>query len=234
MQMSRPAMVALDLLFPKRCVGCGTFGTFLCGPCADGMERATGTPDRCPNCAGRWPKPLNCPRCAHWNALDGGRAAFEMAGPARRVVHALKYTGVRAIAPWMAERMRPLRDGLESALFLPVPLHRSRTRSRGFNQAEVLLAELGWPRAEGKLTRHRQTRTQVGLHLRARRANVAGAFRFEGPRLDGQTVVLIDDVITTGATANECALVLKDHGARQVHVAAFARASHEGEHPASD
>ena len=222
--------MARDLLYPPRCVACGRFGAFLCAPCLASMQPATGL-GRCPMCSARWEGEYNCPRCVHWDALDGGIAAFEMDGAARRAVHALKYRWVRSLAPLMAEAMRGLGQGRPIDAAFAVPLHRSRVRTRGFNQAELLLNELGWPRVDGTLRRSRNTRTQVGLHLRDRRSNVSGAFTYAGPPLDGAHLVLLDDVITTGATANELARVLKDHGARDVRVAAFARASYMGERP---
>lgn len=226
----RFASTALDLLYPPRCVACGRFGAVLCGPCQANMEPATGE-GRCPNCSARWEGEYNCPRCVHWDALDGGLAAFEMDGAVRRAVHALKYRWVRALVPAMAAPMRELVGGRRIDAAFAVPLHASRIRTRGFNQAELLLRELGWPPGEGTLRRSRKTRTQVGLHLRERRSNVSGAFSYTGPSLDGAHVILVDDVITTGATANELARVLKDFGARDVRVIAFARASYSGERP---
>jgi ComF family protein len=182
---------------------------------------------RCPNCLGLWEGGGSCPRCFPWEALDGAAAAVDMEGAARRVVHGLKYRGIRALAALMAGAMEPLAASHPVDAVLAVPLHRSRLRSRGFNQAEVLLDRLGWPVAEGRLVRRRKTSTQVGLRLRERRTNVAGAFSYAGPPLNGLRLGLVDDVITTGATANECARVLRDHGARSVTAFAFARANYD-------
>ena len=79
-------------------------------------------------------------------ALDGVRAAFEMEGAARKAVHELKYRFVRSLAPLMAGHMQTLREIVEFDVALEVPLHRSRERQRGFNQAALLLDQLGWPR----------------------------------------------------------------------------------------
>lgn len=92
----------LDLLYPERCVNCGRFGAMLCEGCAASMEPTTGS-GRCPNCAARWEQSGNCPRCFGWFSLDGVRAAFEMEGASRKVVHGLKYRGVRPLATRMAE-----------------------------------------------------------------------------------------------------------------------------------
>lgn len=154
-----------------------------------------------------------------------------MDGVGRHVIHGLKYRRIEALAAVMAERMQPLRRRHPFDVAVAVPLHGSRQNERGFNQAELLLAASGWPRATGSLQRTRKTRTQVGLHSRDRRRNVGGAFRYDGEPLAGLDVVLVDDVVTTGSTADECAAVLKDAGARSVRAFAFARASYE---PASE
>ncbi|MGI8925919.1 MAG: phosphoribosyltransferase family protein [Tepidiformaceae bacterium] len=221
---------AAALLYPARCAGCGRFGAALCGPCAAAMEPATG-PGRCPMCSARWLGTHNCSRCFSWDALDGAVAAFEMTGTARQVVHGLKYGWVTALGLVMATHMEPLRVLRPFDVALPVPLHRSRQRRRGFNQAELLMERLGWPVPAGTLVRQRNTRTQVGLAHRQRRGNVAGAFVYRGATLAGLRVALIDDVVTTGATMNECARVLKEAGARRVFALSFARASYDGARP---
>jgi competence protein ComFC len=191
------------------------------------MAPATG-PGRCSFCSARWEETDNCPRCFELQDLDGVRAAFEMEGAARKAVHELKYRFVRSLAPLMAEHVKTLRDRLEFDVALPVPLHRSRERERGFNQSALLTESLGWPAPAGTLRRTRKTEQQVGMRLGERRSNVSGAFRFDGARLDGLTVAVVDDVITTGSTANECARVLRERGARKVYAIGFARASHSG------
>ena len=162
-----------------------------------------------------------------WQSLEGIRPAFEMSGPARALVHELKYRYVRAAAPEMTRHMAILRDETPFDVALAVPLHRTRHRQRGFNQAEELLNALEWPRPSGQLHRIRKTERQVGMDLGKRRSNVSGAFAYRGEPLDGLTVAIVDDVVTTGATANACAQVLHDHGARCVYAFAFTRKSHE-------
>lgn len=188
-------------------------------PCSQG--------GRCPNCSGRWEDGGNCPRCFAWDALDGAITAFDLEGSARRVVHGLKYRYVEALAGVMSKSMAKLPPAASFDIAYPVPLHRSRQRRRGFNQAALILNRIGWDGGPGRLERIRKTGTQVGMRHAERRANVRGAFRYTGPALDGLNVILVDDVVTTGATANECARVLKDHGARTVRIAAFARANYD-------
>ena len=220
-------------VYPSRCVGCGKFDELLCATCVSSTVRADGS-GRCRFCCAEWPDAsANCPRCYHLQALDGVRAVFEMAGPARAAIHELKYRYVRSVAREMARHMAALRDQTPLDFALAVPLHRSRKRERGFNQADDLVSALAWPRPDGLLERMKKTDRQVGLHPGKRRSNVAGAFAYRGQRLDGLTVGLVDDVVTTGATANACAEVLREHGARHVYAYAFARKSYDPADPAA-
>lgn len=164
-------------------------------------------------------------------AVDSVVAAFEMQGPARRAVHRLKYGRVRAAALPMSAHLQHALDGAAFDYAVAVPLHPSRQRSRGFNQAAALLAPLHYTPLPGNLRRVVKTAQQVGRTMRERRRNIADAFAYQGRTLDGATILLVDDVVTTGATVEACARVLKDHGARHVYVAAFARASYK---PGSD
>lgn len=189
------------------------------------MELATGS-GRCPHCRALWEGAGNCPRCFHLQALTGFIAATELTGVSRKAVHALKYQFVRSIAPAMAPHLLQATAGRAFDAIFPVPLHPSREKSRGFNQAMELLTAAGWT-AERGLVRFRKTARQVGMHEGQRRANVAGAFRYLGPDLSGLSVALVDDVVTTGATMQECAVLLRDAGAGEVWGISFARASYK-------
>lgn len=159
--------------------------------------------------------------------VDGGFAAYEMSGPARQLVHALKYRRIRTVVPIMAAAMADIRERAAFDAAMPVPLHRSRQRKRGFNQAALLLDELRWPTTEGRLLRRKNTESQVGMAMQQRRGNVAGAFVYEGPPLNGARIALVDDVVTTGSTIVECARVLRERGAGGVIVISFARANYQ-------
>lgn len=217
--------LAIDLLYPPQCVGCGRWGTMLCAAClarADAERPAS----RCANCDAWWEAAGFCPRCLPLRQLDGIRAAFEYTGVARRAVHELKFRFVRALAAPMAAAMaeRLALDRFDAVV--PVPVHRSRERWRGFNQAAELARRLPLPPVPGRLYRARRTRPQVGLPAAERRRNVAGAFVYEGSPLDGLRLALVDDVVTSGATVDECAAVLREAGAVSVTAVAFARASY--------
>ncbi len=166
--------------------------------------------------------------------MDRARAIGSYEGCLRAIVHALKYDGRRTIAPSLAARLREtgaaLLDGAD--LVVPVPLHRCRYHRRGFNQAHEIARHLG-PPVCAALRRRRHTRPQVELPAAQRHRNVRGAFalsrswwalRGSRRRLEGQVVVLVDDVSTTGATLAECARVLKRAGVKEVRALTAARA----------
>ncbi|HKB11161.1 MAG TPA: ComF family protein [Vicinamibacterales bacterium] len=168
-----------------------------------------------------------CPRCRRSaRAIDRARAIGRYDGALRSVIHALKYEGRRAlarpIAAMMVRRGADVLDG--AACVVPVPLHISRRRQRGFNQAHDLARHIGLPVIDA-LRRVHATPTQTGLSAAKRRRNVRDAFALTraGSALTGLTVVLIDDVTTTGATLDACARVLKDAGVKDVRALTAAR-----------
>jgi ComF family protein len=150
----------------------------------------------------------------------------------RVAVQELKYRSRRRIAGRLAEAMLalpPVRGVLAGAsVLVPVPLHPRRKRTRGFNQSELLAHELGrragLATTASALVRRADTPPQTGLSAAARRANVKGAFAVRGHgQIAGRTVVLVDDVLTTGATATACARALTEAGAREVRLLTAAR-----------
>ncbi len=225
-----------DLLFPPHCPGCGgdldpeTDGT-LCPPC----RRDLPSPGE-PLCAGcgiavAAAPAMFCPSCAGRHAMDAVVFAAPYAGTAKELVHRLKYRGDFAagscLASLLAIRIETaLPGGVD--LLVPVPLHRRRLVGRGFNQAAFLARgiapRLGLPVAVAALGRASNTRTLAGLHPEERSRELLSAFRVRRPeRVAGRRILLVDDVLTTGATAEGCCRVLKDAGARWVGVAVAAR-----------
>jgi ComF family protein len=173
---------------------------------------------------------------AHPPAYDRARAVAHYAGAMRTLVHQLKYADRHdartLMGRWLTEAGRELLTGAD--VIVPVPLSRLRLLQRQFNQAALLAAELARQTCIAAdpllLVRTRSTRSQVGMTRDQRRRNVAGAFsvpRHRRGKLPGRNVLLIDDVITTGATVEACARTLKRAGAARVDVLALALVTNE-------
>lgn len=173
-------------------------------------------------------------------ATQRGGFAFEQArsfaayeGTLRALVQRFKYDGFRPLAKPLGRFLLYAIERLSEQAFdlaIPVPLHPERQRQRGFNQAELLVAEVARlrkiPLGVKDCVRVRDTPPQTGLRAAERRRNVAGAFDVPNPeRVRGRRVLLIDDVLTTGATASACAEAIRKAGAQGVWVATLARAN---------
>lgn len=226
----------LDLVFPRRCVGCGTFGAFLCPACLSATPRAQ--PPRCPGC---WMPVLSpaegpgaadvCERCrTRPPAFKAARCPFVYAGAAREAVHALKYDGLSAIAATMAEAMAVCLSEWKPPVtaLVPVPLAGRRRRSRGYNQSELLAREIsrlsGLPVNGGLLVKRKAAPPQArAADEAARRANVEGAFAVRPKAETAGALLLVDDVMTSGATLDACARALVAGGHGPVCALTFAR-----------
>jgi ComF family protein len=221
-QVTKLKRIALDLLFPQWCVGCGREGDYICHACRQLL--LTITPPLCPRCGRPQPEGVLCPGCVNWQAeIDGIRSPFRFDGVMRQTIHELKYQNLRAIAVPLAELLHDyLRENpMPGEVLVPVPLHRKRWRERGYNQSTLLARELGrligLPVVDDCLVRRQHTPPQARTNsVGERRSNVAGAFNCSDQRLKGKQVLLIDDVATSGATLNACAGALKYAGAVSV------------------
>lgn len=235
----------LDVVFPPRCAGCRAWGALgICGPCERRLQRV-GEP-LC-RCCGfvldenhQKIRGTLCFDCAREiPAFDAARSPFGFEGALREAIHRLKYGGETALArplaqmlcDWWIEsgersaRIAPfLPDDIEA--IVPVPLHWGRKWRRGYNQSEILAREvgkiLGLPVVPA-LRRVRYTVSQVRLNEDERAKNVRGAFATNEKVSISSTVLIVDDVYTTGATLNECARVLKSAGAQRVFALTLAR-----------
>jgi ComF family protein len=222
-----PYLSALaDLFYPERCVGCERRASdVLCRTCFDTLPRV-GSPV-CGRCG--LPTAFATFVCEECKNVDFGfqsaRAPLKYDGVGKQVVHALKYRGYKRVvgrlaAPLMLQVVGE--DHFDAVV--PVPLHSSRLRKRGFNQAELLargVAEKMKATVSDTLEVVRSTRDQVELSAAQRRANVAGAYTATKP-LRGK-ILLIDDVFTTGATLSACAGTMVRAGAEEVHALSLCR-----------
>ncbi|MFQ5826404.1 MAG: double zinc ribbon domain-containing protein [Dehalococcoidia bacterium] len=220
---------ALDLLFPRWCVGCGREGELLCASCQASLPLLTGP--LCPKCGQPLIHALDCLPCQEWPlAIDSIRSPFRFEGVIRKAIHQFKYQGLKALAQPLAELLDENWRARPSAcdVVVPVPLHPRRQRQRGYNHAGLLARKLegliGLPVVEGCLLRRRDTAPQARTAgAEERRANVAEVFLCRDQRLEGKRILLIDDVCTTGATLDACARALRSAGAASVWGLTLAR-----------
>jgi predicted amidophosphoribosyltransferase len=214
----------LDLILPVRCVVCAAAGEQLCASCRDALPRLDSP--LCDRCGGptAWPV-ARCRECSGRRlAFASARAAVAYDDRVRRLVRCWKERGLRTLATAAADVVvdalpRPAGEALTY-----VPPDRARALERGHHPAERLARELGerWSLAvRPLLARSRAAPRQRGLALAERRRNVAGAFA--PARGAPPTLVLVDDVYTSGATASAAATALRKAGARRVEVVTFAR-----------
>ena len=223
----------LDFALPPRCAGCAEVseevGAF-CPACWRRLEWLGNGGCQCCGLPLAGTEAELCARClADPPKLDRIRAAVAYDDVPRSVALRLKYGRKVALARTMARYMAPLRgEWDETAILIPVPLHRWRLWGRGFNQSGLVARELaqGWglPVDWRSLQRVKRTKLLKGLNYLQRRKAVAGAFRaVRNDSLKGATIVLIDDVFTSGSTAEACARVLRRAGAKRVELICWAR-----------
>jgi ComF family protein len=230
---------ALDLLWPRVCEGCGGsvvgLSRYLCWDClaalpliqapycvrcGDPVEGAITWDYVCSACVDRPPP------------FEQARSALRFRGPVKDVLHRFKYSAATHVSRDFATLLHACvrthfsRESIDAVTY--VPLHAAKQRARTYNQARLLASDLArlmrLPLADGCLDRERYTATQTRLSAKERARNVRGAFVPRHPRwIQGRKLLLVDDVMTTGATISECSRVLKEAGAAGVWVVTVAR-----------
>ena len=220
----------LEVMFPRRCAGCDAGPWPFCPDCRSALVVLA--PPWCERCGRPWrTSVVRCRDCPP-AALSGARAPFAFEGPARRAIHRLKYSGWRGVGDALARAMVASGPRPPVEVVTWVPLGRRRLAERGFDQARVLAqgvaGELGLPCIR-LLRRAVSSAPQARRSGAERRVALLGGFQpVIGARARGEggmdRVLLVDDVLTTGATAGACAQALLAGGARAVHLLAAARA----------
>ncbi|MCX7878036.1 MAG: ComF family protein [Ignavibacteria bacterium] len=208
----------LDFVLPDLCVSCEApvekKRRFICNEC--------------------WKKLIMIQNQPEWydrNLIRSSFSLFEFREDTeiQKIIHAFKYSGMKSIGIILGEEIGKLLKEKQADYILPVPLHIAKLRERKYNQSLYIAKGIekvtGWKVLEEALKRINYTKSQTGLNFSERQKNVSGAFRVNkrySELLRGSSVLITDDVITTGATINECAKILKDAGVREIHTASCA------------
>jgi ComF family protein len=219
----------LDLIFPKYCVGCGKEGVWLCKDCKEKIIYIKNP--TCPSCNRLTSNGKFCNRCRSDSYLTGVIvAAYYNEGPLKEAIHNYKYNLIfdlkHELSDILSETLNKRWN--KKAYLVPVPLHKKRKAERGFNQSELLTEEIckkfNFILIKNKLVRKKYTTQQVKLSGKKRRQNMIGAFGWIGGKeIKNKTIILVDDVYTTGATLQECAKMLRLAGAREIWALVLAK-----------
>lgn len=228
-QIVRLKGMALDLLFPQSCVGCGKEGSLLCADCCRQLPYLQ--QPLCPSCGRPVLANRVCPGCSTRKPkIDGIRSPFRFDGVIRQAIHHLKYRNLRVLAVPLARLLGDYFtvNPVPGRVVVPVPLHPRRLRERGYNQSSLLARELGriieLPVVDDCLVRSHYTPAQAKTAtVEMRWRNMVNAFACITNLLKGKEVLLIDDVSTSGATLEACAEALKCAGATSVWGLVLAR-----------
>lgn len=202
-----------DILFPPQCADCGRVGMSYCQTCQHDLEQV----------------PYYIKQRTD-TSLQALASTCVHTGRIQAAIHALKYYDATYVAPLLAQRLSGglAQLGWQFDVIVPVPMHIQRQKQRGYNQAQLIAAELALlvhKSCDASLVRRsRFTRSQVGLNREQRLKNLSGAFEADQTRVAGKRILLIDDVLTTGATISNCAMTLQQADAEIVYGLTLSRA----------
>lgn len=234
-------MNILDILFPKYCVYCRKSGEFLCPNCFSRLSYEVH--NICLVCTRPSYNSLTHPKCLTKNRIEGAFACLVFDQITKKLIHQFKYEPfLSSLAPFLADLMfdsliqneefNKIKHVQGEVFLVPIPLSKKKYRSRGYNQSELISKELskkfGW-KTLNLLERVKDTKTQVGLTKVKRIENIYGSFEIskklktQNLKIKDKNILLIDDVVTTGATFNEATRLLKRAGVGKVWGVAFAK-----------
>lgn len=224
------AWTCIDWVFPPTCGGCTAPGVRWCKTCQDGLARISD--EMCPVCGEPQTGRQVCRACTqeppYFNAL---RSCAIFQGPFRRALHRLKYQNDIGLGEALSIHLIELYNQYRWQIdfIVPVPLSPTRMRERGYNQSSLLgrpfARAINKPFRSDMLMKSRETHTQVGLSALERKKNVAGAFTAQSRLAQGKSILIVDDVTTTGSTISACAQALREAGASAVYGLTLTRAA---------
>jgi ComF family protein len=228
-RLYRLAWASLDWVYPPRCGGCGSIGSRFCNHCL--QETQIIQPTVCVICGRGLENPGTCQKCQiNPPGYSGMRSWALFSGPLRNAMHRLKYKRDVALGDTLAQPLIRLLalTGWTIDFVTAVPAGVTRRVERGYNQAALLARPIalsqGMPLSLEVLRKSRETRSQVGLNAMERMRNVENAFQADSGNVRGKRILLIDDIVTSGATVTACTQALTQAGAQQVFVLTLARA----------
>jgi competence protein ComFC len=222
-------LLIFNIFFPKKCVICSKYGSFLCINCYKKIEpRLTGL---CPECGKISSNCRYCPACKRKNGYKIDGLIYSVVyqdKPVKKLIYSLKYLGYTQVADIialiMSQTLKHMRQ--TNITLVPIPLSTQKLNIRGFNQAKLIATGIkNFINCEtvDLLVRSKNTKSQASLKRIERRENIKDAFKLAKNQQIPKVVYLVDDVFTTGATLNEAAVVLKKAGVKKVYGLTFAR-----------
>jgi ComF family protein len=226
-------MNVLDLIFPKTCLGCGKEGKYICESC---LVRVKILKPACPYCEKASIDGFTHTKCKRKYGLDGLTSVWDYDGVIKKAILALKYKYSTEAGRELAETfIRSLKASNSSFLtpnssfLIPIPIHWHRENVRGFNQSveigKIVANEMGWKFIPDLLVKEKSTASQAALSVEDRKQNLRGVFSFNPNYVlnSNSSILLFDDVFTTGSTLKEAAKVLKHAGVKKVWGLTLAR-----------